>query len=293
MSFKVADLIPDSRANKYSRGKLVVIAGSKRYPGAAVLAALAGQRMGAGYTEVITAKSAVNLVRMSAPSLVVRPFSCWKASDLPKSTAERPIAVCIGPGFAGSGKEAQLLLDVLSFACCPVLVDGGALGLLTRPEVLAVLQQRLRALRFPSVLTPHGGEAARLARALGQKWDEPAVGAVQLAKALHSTVVLKGPDTHVSDGGASRVITEGTSALAKAGTGDVLAGMIAALLAQGVSPLAAAVAGVVLHARAGTLAASELTAIAVTAEDVIGHIPEALKSDIQENRVVRTAVSRM
>ena len=87
---------------------------------------------------------------------------------------------------------------------------------------------------------------------------------------------VKGPETYVSDGDQVIRMSLGTPALAKAGTGDVLAGMIGALLAQGLDPLDAAVLGATLHAQAGRAAEARLTAICVTAEDVIEAIPQAV-----------------
>lgn len=276
MSCEVALPSLAADANKYSRGKLVVVAGSSRYPGAAVLAARAGQRMGVGYTEVITAKSAVNVVRMSSPSLVVRPFSQWSPAELPEALPEKPCAVCIGPGFVpGAEKSDRLVVSVLREARCPVLVDGGALGCL--PTKAAVKQLRQRAENgYPTVVTPHGGEAARLAKPLRLASADAEQVAAALALALQCVVVLKGPDTYLSDGRRTEVMTEGTAALAKAGTGDVLAGMISSLLAQGVDAFSAAMTGAVLHARAGVEAAKEFTEVAVCAEDVLEAIPQAI-----------------
>lgn len=267
---------PAADANKYSRGKLVVIAGSARYPGAAALAARAGQRMGAGYTEVITAKRAVDIVRLASPSLVVRPFGSWSAGELPIASESRPGAVCIGPGFvSGADKSDALLLRVLKAARCPVLVDGGALRQLGTAKASSILAKRADD-GFPTVITPHGGEAARLAESLCLHGEEPERLAAVLAFSLRCVVVLKGPDTFVSNGKRTEAMTLGTAALAKAGTGDVLAGMIGALLAQGADPFEAALAGATVHARAGALAAERLTDIAVCAEDVIDFIPAAL-----------------
>ena len=273
MSSEVKLPWPAADADKYSRGKLVVVAGSARYPGAAALAARAAQRMGAGYVEVVTHKKAVGTVRAFAPSLVVRAFGDWDARELSAPAAGRPCAVCVGPGFE-PGKRDDLVRDVLDQARCPVLVDGGALRNLGSQELTAALAART----FPTVLTPHGGEAARLAEPLMLADAEPAKQAPALALALNATVVLKGPDTFVSDGRRTEAVTIGTPALAKAGTGDVLAGMAAALLAQGAPAFDAAFTGATLHALAGVAAAETLTDIATCPEDVIESIPLAIKA---------------
>ena len=154
---------PDASLNKYSRGKLTVVAGSARYSGAAVLAAMASQRMGAGYTEVVTSPSAVNVVRIASPSLVVRAGDEWKPGELLPSTPEKPCAVCIGPGFtADDDFVADLVARVLKKAPCPVLVDGGGLARLATKKNLHSLAARFSN-GLTTVITPHGGEAARLA----------------------------------------------------------------------------------------------------------------------------------
>ena len=275
MSFDVAVLHPAVDANKYTRGKLTLVAGSARYPGAAALAARTSQRMGAGYTEVVTAAEAVNVVRIASPSLVVRSVDGWSPKSLPASEAGKPCAVCVGPGFEGSDDEAGLVARVLKRAACPVLVDGGALSALVSAPALKQLVQRAEN-GFPTVITPHGGEAVRLAKPFNLPTDDCAKLAAGLSLALHAIVVLKGPDTYVVDGKRVEVMREGTPALAKAGTGDVLAGMISALLAQGIEPFDAALAGAELHARAGKAAAKRLSDISVCAEDVIEAIPAIL-----------------
>lgn len=270
-------------ANKYTRGKLTVVAGSARYPGAAVLAARASQRMGAGYTEVITDERVVDVVRLSSPSLVVRAFGEWGADELPVMRPGKPCAVCVGPGFVPGDAEALTLVLRALKAPCPVVVDGGALSCLGSKKARKRLAKRAEA-GLATVVTPHGGEAARLAEAFGiagaaestlppselsaPSAATPAVQAELLARALPAIVVLKGPDTFISDGTRTHVMTEGTPALAKAGTGDVLAGMLGSLLAQGMDPFEASIAAPTLHARAARAAAERLSPRSVCAEDV-------------------------
>ena len=170
------------------------------------------------------------------------------------------------------------MLDVLERAECPVLVDGGALGALAGTRAVRFFERRF-ANGYDTVLTPHGGEAARLADGLGiarEGMDDEQLAQV-LSLATGAIVVLKGPDTFISDGDATVCVDEGTAALAKAGTGDVLAGMVSALLAQGVEAFAACELGVKLHARAGAVAAQVYTEIGITPEDVIECIAEAIQ----------------
>lgn len=291
---------PKADANKYTRGTLTLLAGSGAYPGAACLAAAAGQRTGASYTQVFTAPENVRTVQAFRPSLVVRSWTSLEAGALRASETSRPCAYVVGPGFDAADEEAaELLFLVLDYAQAPVLVDGGAFSALANERGLKVLRRRfLRGL--PTVLTPHGGEAARLAAAFGVNSAAPEADrgqeafALDLAGACGGTVILKGPDTciaqaaglsggehgaHGAHGGSSPrffMMREGTPALAKAGTGDVLAGVIGALLAQGLSPFDASVLGSVLHARAARAVESRLGSICVVPEDVVDALPEAV-----------------
>ena len=313
---------PADDANKYTRGKLVAVAGCAEYPGAACLAASAGQRAGAGYIEVFCAPSTVPIVQAFRPSLVARDWTDFEQRALPASAPGKPVAYVVGPGFDRANEECQhLTLFVLEHAQAPVLVDGGALGILASPEGLALAKRRLER-GLTTVITPHAGEAARLMEIAARTrtpetfshdnpcsiasrkpdrtkiGNAPAIGekeaadknrnvahaatsqeetARTLAFAYGAVVAAKGPNTFVSDGERTVAITNGTPALAKAGTGDVLAGMAGAFLAQGLDPFDAAALACALHAEAGKLAERTLTSISVIPEDVIEHIPAAIK----------------
>ena len=234
--------------------------------------------MGAGYTQVITAPEAVGTVRAASPSLVVGSWEGWCADRLPASTDAKPAAVCAGPGFdAADPFAADCVADVLACAKCPVIVDGGGLAALAQPRARRIMERRARE-GLPTVVTPHGGEAARMAAA----WDvDPAAGdaadfALDLAQAMDCIVVLKGPDTCIAGDDTVLQAEFGGPELAKAGTGDVLAGIIGALLAQGLEAFDASLLGVTVHALAGAYAAKRLTSICVTAEDVVDAIPAAV-----------------
>lgn len=274
----LADLIPQPAddANKYTRGKLTLLAGSRAYPGAAVLAACASQRAGAGYTEVYAEDQVVAQVRVFRPSLVVCPWSAWDAAAAAPSDEHHPCAYAIGCGFDAQDKDARgMVRALLKFAQAPVLVDGGALRCLAGKKARALCERR-SAQGLATVITPHAGEAKPLAAAFDLDCSDARELALHLAQSLHVIVVLKGPQTYISDGTDVFCMAEGTPALSKAGTGDVLAGIIGALLAQGVDPFDACVLGTTLHARAGAAAALDYGPVSVCAEDVIGYLPRAI-----------------
>lgn len=270
---------PAADANKYTRGKLVLVAGSAAYPGAACLSAAGAQRAGAGYTEVLCAGKSMLTVRASSPSLVVRDWKTWHPARLEQPKAGHPTACVIGCGFdPEDGSLAGMLMETLRAWQAPLLVDGGALALLASQTGRLLAEGRARESRA-LVLTPHGGEAARLAKAADvETGTDPAQLACDLAAAYGAVVALKGPATYIATPeGLVEPMTRGTAALAKAGTGDVLAGITGALLAQGLAPHDAAALGCALHAEAGQMAARALTDICVTAEDIPLYLPEAIK----------------
>lgn len=267
---------PAREANKYSRGHLVLVAGSAAYPGAACLAALAAERMGAGYTEVATDPSALPIVRSFRPSLVARTDGAWLAREPLVGSPARPAACAVGSGFDPDDERSErLLFHALETVDAPVLVDGGALAALATDGGRARCRERFVA-GEATVVTPHGGEAARLAKPLGLPTEDPRALADALSLAYGVVVVLKGPVTWISNGEVAACMAEGTPALAKAGTGDVLAGMIGSLLAQALEPVDACMLAATLHARAARLAAEELTPICVCAEDVLDYLPRAI-----------------
>lgn len=274
----IASLLPfpAEGANKYTRGKLTLVVGSSTYPGAAALASMASQRAGAGYTEVYVEDSIVYQVQMYHPSLVVRPWSAFAEGDMEESTGHHPCAFVVGCGFdARDPYISGMTRRLLKVAKAPVLVDGGALRLLPARKIRDLCETRFHE-GHPTIITPHGGEAKTLAKVFGIPTDDPQDLALMLSQAYGAITVLKGPNTYIADGDGLYCMEKGTSALAKAGTGDVLAGVIGGLLAQGLGPIESCVLGTTLHARSGSLAAEDYSSISVCAEEVIRYLPDAI-----------------
>lgn len=268
---------PNPVANKYSRGRCILFAGGPRYGGAAVLAARAAQRMGAGYTQVFTAVGNEGLIRAAVPSVVASTWSATVLSHLIDATQERPLAYVVGPGLDADDMDTRQVTCSVLRAAAPVVADGGAIAILATRQARTIMENR-RSAGCSTIITPHLGEAVRLYRGLGsaETPDQPADLARALAVELGVIACVKGPLTFISDGEATVCMSRGTAALAKAGTGDVLAGMTGALLAQGLAAADAAVLATTLHAMAGAIAAEAMTDIAVTPEDVIEALPRAI-----------------
>ncbi|WP_419997246.1 NAD(P)H-hydrate dehydratase [Streptomyces boninensis] len=237
----VAALLPQPtpESDKYRRGVVGIVAGSERYPGAAVLAVGGALHGGAG---------AVRYVGPAADAVIARyPEALVHAG--PPHKAGRVQAWVVGPGL-GDGPVAQQALDDVLDSDVPVLVDADGLRLLDR--------ERVRARSAPTLLTPHAGEAAAL---LGVERTEVEAGRLtavrELAAAYGATALLKGSTTLVAGKEAPvRVNPTGTGWLATAGSGDVLSGVTGSLLAAGLKARDAASAGAYLHGLAGREAAN-------------------------------------
>jgi hydroxyethylthiazole kinase-like uncharacterized protein yjeF len=209
--------------DKYTRGVVGVSAGSARYPGAAVLCTGSARHVDAGF------------VRYAGPAAqeVVRRWPDVVVTDGSLADAGRVQCWVVGPG-RGTGDDAvRAVLDAL--ACeLPVVLDADALTVVAeRPDVRAAMQGR----RWPTVLTPHAGEFARLqdAYGVGGDVDRDRVTTLRsLADATGAVVLLKGTTTLVASGGSARVhvVTSGPPELATAGSGDVLSGLIGSVLAH-------------------------------------------------------------
>lgn len=284
--------VPACDANKYSRGCLLVVGGSSSFKGAPVLAALAAQRSGAGYVRLATVEAAAQTAQSCLLSATVAAcpdtngFMNKEALPQLEQLAAKAKAVAVGPGLGCSQATSELLWAMLesdALRGLPWLMDADALN------IVAADVSRFKESRAgnPTVITPHEGEAARL---LGRKVHDRPKDAAALASACGCVAVLKGPDTLVAfPDGELRVVRSGGPELAKAGTGDVLAGVVGALLAQGLLPMDAACLGVYLHGAAGAAAACEHSVLSMLPEDVIDGIAAAVRGLECANQELRLA----
>ncbi|MGW6769850.1 NAD(P)H-hydrate dehydratase [Streptomyces sp. NPDC055037] len=256
--------VPTGESDKYRRGVVGVVAGSARYPGAAVLAVGGALRGGAG------------AVRYAGPrgDAVIARYPETLVHDGPPSKAGRVQAWAVGPGLGdalgdGSGPEAAVA-DVLA-SDVPVLVDADGLRLLDAETV--------RRRTAPTLLTPHAGEAAALLGVARAEVESGRLTAVrELAARYGATVLLKGSTTLVADPDPAvpvRVNPTGTSWLATAGSGDVLTGLSGSLLAAGLPARDAASAAAYLHGLSARLASRNAP---VAADDVAANLPEAWRN---------------
>ena len=268
---------PGREASKYSRGVVALAAGSDQYPGAAVLAASGAARAGAGMVRCLAPQKVLDLVLRERPEVVghriERAIGGADAVDL--DAVGRTDALVVGPGLGPDDPRAAAGVDRLRRKGGTAggsiergVIDAGALDVLTAEH------------RFGPdvVLTPHRGEAERLARRLDLDPELPgALLAPALAEATGATVLLKGAITLIApgDGGTLRAQDDATPQLATAGTGDVLAGVLGTLLAAGLTGTDAAALAAILHGRAGRLASRDGLQPLVALE-VAAHLPATI-----------------
>jgi NAD(P)H-hydrate epimerase len=254
-------------------GRVLVVGGSETMIGASVLAGTAALRMGAGLVQIAVPRSILSACLSITPELIGLELDPRSTSELARRARDAD-AIIVGPGLGQSPTARARVLQLIRLDK-PIVLDADALNILAA-------QKRFPTIRARAALTPHPGEMKRLAHHLGKSVDVPSDEpgridlAVRAATTFGQTIVLKGHRTVVADAGRVYVNTTGDSSLSKAGSGDVLSGMIGCLLAQRMDPFDAACCAVHLHGRAGELAGQALGRRCVLARDVIERLPEAI-----------------
>lgn len=271
----IRTLLPVRRrdTHKGDYGKLLLLCGSRGFTGAAALAAMGALRTGAGLVYLAVPESiyAIEAVKLTEPVVLPLPDFDGKlcAASVPEIAGLLPKmdAVLFGSGSGlGEGTE-EVLLFLLKNCECPLILDADGITLAAKHKDI------LRGRCFPTILTPHDGEFARLSPP-----DMPRVEqTMALAKELGVILLRKGYRTLITDGESCWENRTGNPGLATGGSGDVLAGVILSLLGQGVSPLEAAAGGAWLHGAAADLAAAELGEYGMLPGDVVDRLPQLLK----------------
>lgn len=265
-----------AQCNKGDRGRLLLVCGSYGMAGACMMAARAALRCGVGLLQLAVDKKLYPILAQAVPEAVftvLDPEGGRRESDEKLCAAlEKSSACLIGCGL---GDLSELLAPaVFSHGAAPMVADADALNFLSRhPGVLEDVEA-------PLVLTPHPGEMARLCGDEVREIQADRLTAAQMkARETGAVVALKGAATVIAaPDGRCAVNPTGNPGMAKGGSGDVLAGVIASLLAQGVPPFEAAAAGVYLHGMAGDLAAKRLTRRAMLPTDLIEALPEVFRA---------------
>ena len=260
----------DSHKGDY--GRLFILAGSRGYTGAAALCARAAVRGGAGLVTLAVPEDVYPIVAVKCDEAMVWPQPEDDGAVLEK--AKGCDVALVGPGLGQGERAERLVLELLRALDCPIILDADGLNIVSRQ--IDVLDGR----SAETVLTPHEGEFSRLTLCPLPVRDR--VGMARwFAQAHHCTLVLKGRRTvSAFPDGVCAVNTTGNPGMAKGGSGDALAGLMAALAAQGIDN--AVPAAVWLHGRAGDLAAEDKGEYGMTPSDVVEQIPYAIKELVRD-----------
>lgn len=264
----------DPRGHKGTFGRVVAVAGSLDYAGAALMSGAAALRAGGGLVTLCVPSSLQPIIAGRVPELITRGLpevAAFEVDAVPAAAdvAELPQdALLIGPGLKPGRGSSRLTQSLLASDGPAAVVDAGAL------DALAGLPGWWTRLARPLVVTPHPGEFARLGREVGIADEDRRAAALAAAQHWDVVVVLKGAHSVIADPGG-RVLTAPfeVPALASGGSGDVLAGIIASLVGQGLAPFEAAALGVYLHARAGEDVSTHLGTAGLMASDLLPAIP--------------------
>jgi ADP-dependent NAD(P)H-hydrate dehydratase len=256
-------------------GRVLILGGQENMIGAPALAGTAALRTGAGLVQISVPRSVLTACLSITPELIG--LGLGKGAKELLAAAADADALVIGPGMGGSIDARDRLMRLIRLPK-PTVVDADGLNLLAREK-----RWPAKAFKAHAVLTPHPGEMKRLARLIGRT-DVPSDDAGRIdvalaaANAFGQVVLLKGHRTVVTDGSRVYVNDTGDSSLSKAGTGDVLSGILGTLLAQQMDRFEAACAAVWIHGKAGEIVGSRLGRRSVLAMDVINALPETLRA---------------
>lgn len=268
--------------HKGNQGTLAIIAGCKDYVGAAALCCTSAIRSGAGIVNLISTDEVVNAVSSSIYEVVYTRLKTNEKSEIEKSEynfntlknqVEKADAVLIGCGIGQSKNVYRQLKQTILFAEKSLVIDADGLNLLSRD--LGVLDSvRTKNL----ILTPHLGELARLCHVdIKEVKNNPYIYAKKFAKEHECIVVAKSATTIICSPERTAVSNFGTPALAKAGSGDMLAGLIASFVCQGIKPFCSCVLGCeVLGLSADILCRSSFSSRGIIARDILNQIPNTL-----------------
>lgn len=273
-------------AHKGDFGHLLIVAGSRGKSGAAVLAARAALRGGAGLVTAAVPAPSLAAVASQQAEIMTAPLPAGRDGSLLASsatTATRLLAgrdgLAIGPGLGTASGTRAAVLSIVRARAAPAVVDADGLNAFARGgRALAALE----AERTPLVLTPHPGEAARLLGLSVDAVQRDRLGAARrLASATGAIVVLKGHRTLVAEpSGRVAFNASGNPGMATAGTGDVLTGLLGALLARGLPAGEAARLAVFVHGDAGDRAAHRVGEEGLVAGDLLDALPEAMSARV-------------
>ncbi len=269
-------------SNKGTFGRVLNVAGSANYSGAAYLSSVAALKIGAGYLRLACPDVIIPVIASMTPEITFEPLTSTKNGVIASDNKIKDLfsydVISIGCGISTDEETRDFLFSFLNElnARQKVVIDADGINILAGHKGEISLKN--------IVITPHPKELSRL---LNVSMEEIIDNREKYARITSQTfeciTVLKGHKTIVTDGEKIFINSSGNSALAKAGSGDVLTGFISGLLAQKMLPIDAAVLGVFLHGLAGDIASEDFTKYSVFASDIIDYLPFAIKELIADD----------
>ena len=245
-----------------------------------MLSSLAALRTGAGYVTLASTKEVCRTALPNLTEAVMMPLRqnadgsiSYDSIDTILQEAERSSAILLGNGLGTGSDACHIVYDLIQTVKCPLIIDADGINAVAKNIDI------IRQAQAPVVFTPHLMELSRLTTLPPEqiRRDLLSIGK-RFAEGYGVTVVLKDAYTNtIAADGQVYINTTGNAGLAKAGSGDVLAGMVLSLIGQGAAPFDAAVCAVWLHGRAGDLCAGELTEYAMIPPDLIERLPAVFK----------------
>ena len=255
-------------SNKGTFGRVLNIAGCENYRGAALLSSVSPLKIGAGLVTLATDEKIIPSI--SVPEITFLPLKGHKDSLELLEAIQSYDVISIGCGL-GTDEEAQKLIETV------FSIETNAKWVIDADALNIISELNLEKLPQNAILTPHPKEMSRLLKIDVEKINQSREEfAIYCAQKFNSVVLLKGHNTIVTNGQRIYINQTGNSSLAKAGSGDVLTGIISGLMAQGISPFEAGIKGAYLHGLAGELSSKDLSEYSVLASDLINYLPKVL-----------------
>ena len=284
----VLNMLPKRVANSHkgTYGHVLNIAGSTQYQGAAYLSSVSSLKVGAGYCMLASCSDVINNIASTTPDITFLDLGQSNYGTIPKDSTRFISAlanydvVSIGCGLNQLGGVEDFVVNFLKKnknSYTPIIIDADALNIMAKAKMYSM--------PLNSIITPHPMELSRLMGTdIKEIQQNRAKWAWEASKEYDCIVLLKGHETVIAvPSGKIFINHTGNSALAKAGTGDVLTGMIAGFCAQGISLEEAACAAVYIHGITSEIASKSMTEYCVLASDLIKYIPLAMKAILNPN----------
>ena len=272
---EASEIIPKRkiRSNKGDFGNLAIIGGQSSMMGALYFASKSAYRIGAGVVNAYSTSDEISTLQSLIPEAIIQPYNQDNFENILKNIYQYD-GIVIGPGMGVSEFNQNFMKEILIKADNNIIIDADGINNLTE------MQELLNKTKKIPIITPHPGEMSRLTGfSIKQILDNPLGIAYDFAKEHNTIVLLKDFRTIIAHpNGQIYINTTGSNALAKAGSGDILSGIIGGLVVQGLDSYNACILGAYIHGLAGEFAAKCLTNYSLLARDIIDNIPYAIKN---------------